>query len=361
MRRATRIAATAFAAAVVIIPAAATRAAGAQSAPRAPAGTDSLPARSGATAYLRDRLGFSGGELGRIERGEVVTRDFTGATAEEVALVGVVLLPLSPIEFARRFRALGPEVRGPRATQFGAFSTRPVPEDLGRFVLPLGDLEPLRACAVGDCKLKLPRDAITRLRALGPNASAGQVTALVRAWLVEYAREYSKRGNAALVVYDDARRPLALHEGFHALLAEPPSLAESAPELHHYLDEFPARPLVGVEDRLYWSVEEFGLRPLTTITHAAIDARPEAARGAPRVLIALKQVYASHYFHAGLSTLMLFEAPAVGGETGGGASSGSYLIWLDRSLFDTDLGGFTRRRVVDRLEANLAARLGALR
>ena len=231
-----------------------------------------------------------------------------------------------------------------------------MPEDLARFELPAGDLEPLRACAVGDCKLKLPRDAIARLRALGPNASADQVTALVRAWLLEYAREYSARGNAALVVYDDARRPLALHEGFHALLAQPPSLAASVPKFHHHLDEFPARPLAGGEDRLYWSVEEFGLRPLTTITHAVIYAVP--AGRAPRVLVALKQVYASHYFHAGLATLALFEAPTDSPASGGG--SGSYLVWVERSLFDTDLGGFTRRRVVGRLEETLAARLCAL-
>lgn len=349
--------ATAFVAAVALIIAAAPRAVGAQSAPR-PAVRDSLPAGSGAT--LRDRLGLSARELDRVDRGEVVTRVLADATAEEAALVGVVRLAVSPAEFARRFATLGPEVRSPRATQFGAFSTRPAREDLARYVLPDADVEPLRACAVGDCKLKLPRDAIARLRDLRPSASADRVATLVRAWLLEYARGYQDRGNAALVVYDDARRPLALHEGFHALLAEPPSLAESMPELHHYLDEFPARPLAGVEDRLYWSVEEFGLRPLTTITHAVIYARP--AGRAPRVLIALKQVYASHYFHAGLATLMLFEAPAAGGASGGGeSSSGSYLVWLDRSLFDTDLGGFTRRRVVGRLEANLAARLGALR
>ncbi len=310
-----------------------------------------------AVAYFRDRLGFSDRDLARIERGVVVTRVLAGATAEEAALAGVARLPVSPTEFVRRFRMLGPEVRSPRATQFGAFSDPPASADLERYVLPGGDFEALRACLVGACKLKLPREAIARLRALSPDATPDQVSALVRGWLLEYVLGYRARGNAVLVVYDDARRPLALHEGFHALLAESPSLAESAPEFHHYLDEFSARPLAGVEDRLYWSVEEFGLRPLTTIMHAAIYMSPVVA-GAPRAVIALKQVYASHYFHAGLSTLMLFDAPSASGEKDG--PPGSYLVWVERSLFDTDRGGFTRRGVVGSLETNLQARLRVL-
>ena len=85
-----------IAAAGLLSVAIATRGAGAQSPRRAPAATVSLPADSAATAYLRDSLGFSGRDIERLERGEVVTRVVAGATAEEVALAGAVRLRVSP-------------------------------------------------------------------------------------------------------------------------------------------------------------------------------------------------------------------------------------------------------------------------
>lgn len=155
------------------------------------------------------------------------------------------------------------------------------------------------------------------------------------------------------MVYDDRRQPLALHEGFHALLAESPYVADHAPEFHHYLDAYPRQPLAGVTDVIYWSVQEFGLRPLTTVTHASVYRRAPGSE--PRTVIAMKQIYASHYFHAALQLIEVFEDRS---EFGGPRA---YLVYLDRSLFDTALGGLTRRTVERRLQGNLASRLNGMR
>lgn len=312
----------------------------------------SLPARSLLT-HLRDSIGFSAADVARAGRGEVVTRRLRASNAREIVVVGVARVRARPTAFVQQFRQWAP-LRSAQATQFGLFDRTPSAEDLRSLVLPRDDVAALEDCSRGDCTLKLPAELIDGVRALdwsGPDV-ATRVNELVRAWLLDYVRGYVSRGNSALVVYGDQRTPLPLHEGLHMLLAQSPYLVEYVPEFHHYLDEFPARDLDGVDDVLYWSVEEFGLRPLTTVTHAALYVPPSARD--VRAIVALKRIYASHYFHAGLTLLMVVD------DSDDQARPGFYLIYLDRMLFDTELGGLKRRGVEGRLEGNLRQRLAAL-
>lgn len=311
------------------------------------------PPPSEITTYLRERAGFSEAEVAKVVRGEVVTRRLRGASDREVVLAGVARFRASPAAFIDQFREREPLLRSRQATQFGLFGRPPSADDLRSLVLPSDDIAALRDCAAGDCTLKLPAELIDRVQALdwsGPQV-APRVNELMREWLLEYVRGYLSRGNAALVVYGDRRTPLPLHEGLHALLAESPYLVEYVPEFHHYLDEFPARDLPGAEDVLYWSLEDSGLRPLTAVTHAVLYVPPSARD--LRAIVALKRIYASHYFHAGLTLMMLVD-------DGDDQVPGFYLVYLDRMLFDTGLGGLKRRSVEGRLEGDLRQRLTAL-
>lgn len=312
----------------------------------------------GLDSLLRQGLGFAERDVAQVVAGGVVTRTLDRASGEEVALVGVTRVRLSARAFVERFRRVETFLPRRELVQVGRFGTPPTAGDLAPFRVPAADREPLRTCRPGKCVLKLPAAVTGRLQAIDWNAPGADSAAADawRGWLLDYARGYVARGNAALVVYDDAQRPLPLHTGFHELLAESAPLLAGAPGFHHYLDEFPSapRPAGGVEDVLYWSTEDAGLRPVTGLTHASVLRTPPPAAG-PGALIALKQIYASHYFHAALTVIALVDDPRSPGDPG------AYVVYVERSLFDTPLGGLLRRRVEGRLRGGLQSRLEAMR
>lgn len=302
-------------------------------------------------AFLRQRLGFSEGDAREVTQGAVVVKKLDGATDEEIALAGVVRLPVSARSATERFR--DPTAWPRSVSQGGRFSTRPGGGDLATFRVPRVDRALLRSCRVGKCVLKLPSSVIESLGRVDWRTPTADTLAasLWRDWLLDYVRGYVLRGNAALVVYADRETPLALHTGFHALLQESPYLFAYVPAFHHYLNEFPARALPGAEDALYWSTEDVGLRPITAVTHATVY-RPDPAAGVA-ALIALKQIYASHYFHATLTLISVIDDPTPQGP-------GAYVVYLERLLFDKKLGGFVRRKAEGRLRNDLKTRLGAM-
>lgn len=284
-------------------------------------------------AFLRQRLGFSEGDAREVMEGASVVKKLDGATDEEIALVGVVRLPVSARSATERFS--DPTASRRRVSQGGRFSTPPAAGDLATFRVPSGDRDLLRSCRVGKCVLKLPSsliDSLGRVDWRTPTADT-RAAALWRNWLLDYVRG-------------------SLHTGFHALLQKSPYLFAYVPVFHHYLDEFPARALPGAKDALYWSTEDVGLRPITTVTHATVY-RPDSAAGVA-ALIALKQIYASHYFHAALTLISIIDDPTPEGP-------GVYVIYLERLLFDKKLGGFIRRNAEGRLRDELQARLRAIR
>ena len=60
---------------------------------------------------------------------------------------------------------------------------------------------------------------------------------------------------------------------------------------------------------MYWSKEDFGVRPVLRLSHQAIY------RASPRaIVIATNQIYADHYLDAGLTLTMTIDASEAGGK-----------------------------------------------
>ena len=107
-----------------------------------------------------------------------------------------------------------------------------------------------------------------------------------------------------------------------------------------------------VDSFIYWSQEQFGLKPVVSVTQVSVyqdPAQPSMMMGASR------QLYATHYFEASLGLTFAVD-------DGGEVRPGIYLIYVNRTRADALTGSFgrVRRSVVhsrtrDGVEETLAA------
>jgi hypothetical protein len=121
-----------------------------------------------------------------------------------------------------------------------------------------------------------------------------------------------------------------------------------------YLRQFPDGRRGDVESFLYWSKEELGGgKPIIAITHVSLipirhDVKTE-------MVVASKQVFATHYLSASLSLTSVITAPQSGER---------YLVYTRRShvdLLQGFWGGLTRRIVESRIRADGPAVLDVIR
>ena len=130
---------------------------------------------------------------------------------------------------------------------------------------------------------------------------------------------------------------------YEALLTRSQGLPVHLPELSHYLLAYPNASVTNVESLFFWEKVKFGLKPTLRLNHAMAYRSTVSSGGA--FVVAIKQLYASHYFQIALDLTVCIEA------SGGNQGKGFYLITLKSSRQD-GLTGFTgsilRRIVVSR-------------
>ncbi|MET0623046.1 MAG: hypothetical protein ABW250_08725 [Pyrinomonadaceae bacterium] len=321
------------------------------------AGTVACPAQTSADEFkgvlLRDAA-FTAEEFAALERGEVVVKLLPKTDKREVAFCGVARLQGDPATLLAAFKESLTRSGNQVIRAGGRIGTPPAPEDLQALTLEGRDLDDLKRCATGDCKLKMPAAMLERLQrevdwaAPGYSASAERVFRLM---LLDYLRDYLARGDAALAEEGDKRAGGARSgERQRAPLASLPYVDDTAPEFAAYLQNFPRVELAGVENSLHWSRIKVGLKPVTVLMHTATYTRRR--EDAPQILVATKQLYATHYFNSSLSLTLLTSVAAAGG-----APPDTYLLYANRSRADA-LGGLfggIKRRLVEE------ATLGGLR
>jgi hypothetical protein len=280
--------------------------------------------------FLRRAIGLTDAQVAEVESGRVVTRQLPGADKPEMAAFGAVRVAARKDVYLERARDVARFRKGPSTLQIGRFHTPPTLADLEGLTLEDGDFDAARRCTPGDCDLKLARAALERIRRemdwKAPDARA-RATLLMKQMLVDYVAAYLKGGTAEMATYADNAVPLDSPAEFRKVLGASPYLVQYAPELQRYLEEYPKGRLAGAEDLFYWTKDKFGPKPTIAVHHVTIWRDPaDAARAA----VASKQIYASHYFQAGLDLTALVDAPAPGG--------GFYLVDLYRARVDPPTG-----------------------
>jgi len=234
--------------------------------------------------------------------------------------------------FLQSYRESLTQKSNPAILEIGRFGNTPELADLQTLTFEDRDIEDLKQCVVGDCKLKLSRLMIERLRReVDWQASDYRVQAvqLLKAMLRDYVADYLARGDAALIEYSDKATSIRLADEQHALMAASSYLGNFLPDMRpHAKGIVPEMSLV--ENAIVWSKIKFGLKPVIAFNHIRIFKR-ERGTG-PQILIAAKQIYANHYFDSSLALTGFVSPP--------GANPAAYLVYENRSRADGLQGAF---------------------
>ncbi len=302
---------------------------------------------------LRESAGLSEDEWEALDRGEVQAKVLDTQNKREVAIVGIAHLQASADCFVARFRDIETFKDSPDILRIHKFDSRLLPSGLAQFGLETRDVNALKDCAAGDCEVKLPIRAMERLDHTVDWHRvdyAPTVQSIVREEIQAYLRAYVDRGNAALIEYHDKKKPVRLQEEFRELLNGRPRVKDFAPDFQEYLAQYPNDKLPGVSEFFYWSLESFGLGPVTSVTHVSVYEQPG------RAVVASKQIFASHYFDSSLGLTVAIDDPI------DSSIPGMYLLYVNRSRVDL-LGGFfgglKRALAGSRMREGMRSRLAA--
>jgi hypothetical protein len=293
------------------------------------AGQGAFPLRL--DAYFSKTLKLSTTERSMLLGGSPLAKNLEADPAKEVAVFGAIWIEAPVAKYIAVLQDIENFEKGGGFRVTKRVSEPARIQDFAQLALPNEDVEDLKSCRLGDCELKVSSETLTRLRREvdwnRPDAKA-QLERLMRAVAVDYVNGYREGGNARLAVYRDTRNPTFVANEFYELVRGMPELAEYAPDMRHYLLEYPkvtARPTVSF---IYWQEAEFGLKPTIRINHVAIQEGEDAT------VVASKQLYSSHYFWTALELRVLVPDPARG--------AGFWFVSVSRSRSD-GLSGFVGR------------------
>ena len=284
---------------------------------------------------LREKGSFEDHDFAALQRNQAVVRLAPTSEKREVAVTGLVNINASAEDFLRSYRDTMMQKSNAAILEIGRFGPEPALADLAGLSLEPRDIEDLKECVVGDCQVKLSAPMIERFRKeIDWAAPDYQLRAanLFKEMLVAYIKDYRRRGEAALIEYNDKQDSVSLATEQRELTSA-----------NGYVNSFLADPKSGlqlVEEVLVWSKIKFGLKPVISVNHISIYKRNSDV--GPQVLVASKQIYANHYFNAFHALTAFVNVP--------GATHGSYLVYENRSRADGLEGPFgkIKRGVVEK-------------
>jgi hypothetical protein len=280
---------------------------------------------------LSDRASFTETDFLALTQGQPVVKLLPARDKREVVVAGLTPLQAPAELFLQSFRESMTRKNNAAILEIGSFSSQPTMHDLQMLTFEDRDLEDLKGCVVGDCRLKLSALMIDRLHKevdwSAPDYRA-QATQVLKLMLLDYVRDYQARGDSALIEYHDKQTAVRLADEQRDLMA---ALSHDVlDEIPQYLKSSSNAELRLIEHALVWSKIKFGLKPVIAINHITIYQREQKA--GPQILIASKQIYANHYFDSSLALTAFLSIP--------GTSSG-YLFYENRSRADALGGAFS--------------------
>jgi hypothetical protein len=271
-------------------------------------GTEQVTVRE----LLRDIAEASDADWAAVTRGEAFAK-VLGTDAREIAVAGAVRIAASSERLADRYREVENLKRSAIVLDLGRLSQPPRAADLASVPLEEYSLD-LRDCRPGECRVRLGEPEIARFHREVDWRAANwreRSQAVWREVLAGYAAAYSREGRRGLPTFANKREPLSVPAELSLIVDRFGFLNAFAPGFLAYLRELGPGGPDGLDEVMYWSKEDFGVRPVLRLSHQTIYR----TSGTPRaILIATNQIYADHYLDAGLTLTMTIDASEGGGK-----------------------------------------------
>ncbi len=278
------------------------------------------PAPAGASleSVLRGRLQMTAVQVAAVRQGRPVAVALSAPVEREIQVGGAVYVRAGAGHVADLLQDVERLESGEGFIKTRRLSNPPRLEDFRDLDLPPQDIAALRRCRPGDCEVKLGTGAFELLARFDWTAPdiTGRMNDLARRLSLGYIEAYRSGGNAELAVYRDSDRPQFIAAEFADMVSHAGLWPELLGPLNEYLLGYPATPAPpGSHDFFYWSLAEFGLKPVIRLNHVVVF--PTGRPGGLQYVVAVKQLYASHYFHTALEirAVVADEGPEPAGST----------------------------------------------
>lgn len=303
--------------------------------------------------FFHDFVGLSGDQTRDIRAGKAMAKVLDTPTPDEVFVFGAVYINSTPERYLEMASDIDALRRLPNYLALHKFSDPPQLADLADFTLDDEEIKELKHCKSGHCEVQLPNEAMAEFQSsvtwTAPDSSA-QANRLAQQMALQALLRYQQGGNTALGTYRDKSRPTAVADTFTSLLAQMKSLPIYLPDLRTYLLEYPNAASNEIRSEFYWEKVNFGLKPTLRIVQAIVYRGTYPDK--PAYAVAVKQLYASHYFETALDlTVCLREK-----------KNGFYLITIKGSQqagLTGFKGGIVRKVAVDKTRSSLQKVLAA--
>jgi hypothetical protein len=261
---------------------------------------------SGPEGFLRGQMHLSPSQIADIEKGGAVTKILSSPSPSDIFVFGAVYIHAKPVAYLQLMKDI--HRLNTLSGYLGAaeFSKPPAMGDMDGLALDREDIQDLKNCRPGNCKLQLPEKsteaAQNSIEWTSPDV-AEQINELAKRRIIKLLEDYLQNGNRALGTYRDKSDRLPVAEQFKSLLSRVEFFPEYLPDLNRYLLNYPSSKPEGTEDFFYWEKVDFGLKPTIRLNHGVVYL----ARGLEHrvYVLAIKQLYATHYFQTAVDLSLL--------------------------------------------------------
>jgi hypothetical protein len=306
--------------------------------------------------FFREFVGLHDDQIREIREGKAVAKILDSPTADQVFVFGSVYINSTPERYLKLASDIDALRKLPSYIALRKFSDPPQLSDLADFAMDEQDFKQLKNCKPGHCEVQLPTEAMEEFQRSvswsAPDAN-DQANRLAQKMALQALLSYQQGGNSALGTYRDKNHPAAVAETFASLLSRSKALPVYLPELREYLLNYPKADSGNIQSEFYWEKVNFGLKPTLRMVQTVVYEGKSADR--PAYAVAVKQLYASHYFESALDLTVCVKDPA---------QPGFYLITMKGSQQAglTGLkGGIVRKVAVDKTRSSLEKALVSIK
>ena len=274
-------------------------------------------------AFFQPSVTPTADDRSRLDEGEPVAR-VVASKDPEVAVWAAVSVNVDGdrlVSWMHRIEALK---KSTYVLAIGRFSNPPRLEDLDDLSLDEDDTSDLAACRPAHCDFKLSAAEMAALQHAAEQP--GRLQQRFHEVVLERVNAYLS--GARIGPYADTANEVWPGQEFDTLLDHSPFLTMHATSFAESLRAQGQASMPGVESFLYWSKESLAGKPVISVTDVRI-LRGKGPSG-PDVVVAGKQIFATHYVNASLGVTALVS----------GAPGRSYLIYVNRSRVDMLRGRF---------------------